>query len=197
MGWTNWKKPLTVVKYEEDDTSFDIIKPHAITSKERVTGIATGYSQMRTSGVDAVYFSDWGWQPGQVLGIEVKTHVSRLARITDLTVQLTEHGEPVGKNLAKTYAENITVYGGRLDEWRIENIDPLTIGLILDYQPHPNYPSSELVYIRSVHMRILYKITDTDSGTTSMSSAIESGAKLGRSASGHVTSNLASIVSED
>jgi hypothetical protein len=88
--------------------------------------------------------------------VQIKTHVSRLARITDLTVQLTENGELVGKNLADYAAEDIHIYGGELLEWKLDDIDISHIGLLLDYQPHYSMPSSEMVYIRNVQMRVAY-----------------------------------------
>ena len=165
MGWTNWQKPLITDKFETDEVDYQIIHPHNLQSNSRLVGVSTGYSQMRINGIDAMHFSGWSWPLKKVLGIEVKTHVSRLARITDLTVQLTQNKELVGKNLAKPYAEDVSVYGGRLHEWRLDDIDLSTVGLVLDFQPHPPCPSSELVYLRSVHMRVLYQIESSVAST--------------------------------
>lgn len=93
-----------------------------------------------------------------IKNIEVKIHISRLARIKDLTVQLYSCGKLIGDNLANPEAEDIHIYGGPIEKWGIKEINPFDIGLVLDFQPHTSMPSSELVYLRKVQMRVAYDI---------------------------------------
>ena len=160
VDWTLWQRPRVTTKQETDDVGYNIINSYSMLSSHPINGVATGYSQLRLRGIHAMHFSEWPWVPGKIRGIEVKLHVSRLARIMDLTVQLTLNGELVGENLANPYAKDIHVYGGKFSDWKLnkepEEVDVTKLGLLLDFQPHHSIPSSELVYLRNVQMRISY-----------------------------------------
>lgn len=93
-----------------------------------------------------------------IKNIEVKVHISRLSRVKDLTVQLYSRNKLIGENLANKDALDTHIYGGTIKDWNIKTINPFDVGLVLDYQPHPTMPSSELVYLRKVQMRVAYDI---------------------------------------
>ena len=161
MNWTKWKRPGTTVKYNDDLVGYQTFNSYNLLSQQEISGVSAGYSNMTTTGVDALHFTDWGWETGRPIGIQVYVHVSRLARISDLVIQLTYDNELIGLNLADLDADDINTYGGHITEWLpnpIPDLDATNIGLVLDYQPHPSVPCSELVYIRDVKMRIAYNI---------------------------------------
>lgn len=170
MEWTNWRMPTLVTEFEPDDVVYTHLQPRNLVSAMPINGVSTGFSQLREQGIHALQFTGWGWEPGVIRHIELRVHVSRLARVKDLTVQLVHDGELIGKNLADLNAEDVHVYGGALDIWNIKTIDPESISVVLDYQPHPTMPSSELVYLRKVQMRMAYGISRI-SGTIGSNSA--------------------------
>ena len=162
MYWTPWKSPLSVVEFEPDDISYQELDTHKLISTDPINGICTGFSRLRTKGIHALLFENWGvLEPIGITHLEFRIHISRLARVKDLTIQLCKNGELIGKNMADLMAEDTHIYGGPIAEWGLEEkewtaYDLSDIGLVVDYQPHPTMPSSELVYLRKIQMRVSY-----------------------------------------
>lgn len=127
-------------------------------SSSYMDGFDYNDSSNNTDGLD--YDDSSGLYSKQMIvikNIEVKIHISRLSRVKDLTIQLYSCGKLIGENLANPDAEDIHTYGGVIKTWGIKNINPFDVGLVLDYQPHTSMPSSELVYLRKVQMRVAYE----------------------------------------
>lgn len=118
-----------------------------------VLGIANSAGRILSTGSRSLIFTDFPIPAGlTVTGVELTVAVTRLARIQDSVIQLHYQGSLVGRNLARLDSEDTTVYGGASNLWGTENIDfhHPSFGVCIDLQPHTEYPSSNLVYLRSV-----------------------------------------------
>lgn len=121
----------------------------------RATALSTG--RLESTGSRSLVFRDFGIvNPGTVQGIELELEITRLARVQDKTIQIWSQGAPRGRNLANLSAGDIAVYGGSGDLWNTENLDVTDpgFGFLIDLQPHTEYPSSNLVYLRRVLLRL-------------------------------------------
>lgn len=158
--WTNWHAARIVERLETSqidwtdysgllDQTRDIISVAPL----RATSVSTG--ALTRQEANSLVFRDFGFVvAGDVVGIELRLNVDRLARIQDRTIQLYYNGA-VGRNLANLLSENQQVYGG--DLWALT--EPLAwteaaFGVIIDLQPHQSYPSNNPAVIRSVELRL-------------------------------------------
>jgi hypothetical protein len=163
MSWTKWHTPKKVKSIASDEIEFtdgdDVLDSTSnIASMAPVKGVSTSYGELVTLESQSLVFTDFGFDVDndKVTGIEVELHVTRLARIQDRVVQLWKNNKAAGINKADLDAADIWSYGGSNDIWKTQrnNFNNSGFGLLLDFQPHTRYPSSNTVYLRRVRMRL-------------------------------------------
>lgn len=114
---------------------------------ESVYGVAVSQGGLRTVESTALVFTGFPIT-GTVYNLRLELSVNRLARIQDRVIQLWIDSKPWGSNLANLAAENRSIYS-----WNNLNLQWRTdYGVIIDLQPHTQYPSSNTVQIRSVRL---------------------------------------------
>jgi hypothetical protein len=138
-----WRSYSSVVSTEPLEVPFD-----NLSSLEPVVGVAVSQGGLRTVQSTALVFSGFAIS-GTVTGIDLELSINRLARIQDKTIQLWVNGAAYAANLADLAAGNRHIYSWRnLDlSWQTD------YGVLIDLQPHSQYPSSNLVTIRTVRLR--------------------------------------------
>ena len=119
-----------------------------LVSVEPAVGVGKSTGGLLTEQATALVFTGFDIT-GTVRGLELKLEVTRLARTQDKTIQLWVNGAATGPNLADLTAGDVHVYTWTdLDlEW------DSSMGVVIDLQPHTQYPSSNTIYIRSVGLR--------------------------------------------
>lgn len=161
MAWTKWLLPRVVERLETDQIDFTdgdtvLNRTDNLVSVLPVYGVGTSASDSAVNvyGSNSLLFRDFGFGGGTVAGIEVETNIVRLSRVRDRTVQLWS-GALVGTNRASDNYDQIQRYGGQSDVWGTTGINfgDSGFGVVVDLQPHPQYPSSTTVIIRSVQIR--------------------------------------------
>lgn len=161
MAWTKWLLPRAVERLETDQIDFTdgdtvLDRTTNLVSVLPVYGVGTSASDtaVSTYGSNSLLFRDFGFGGGTVLGVEVETNIVRLSRVRDRTVQLWS-GALIGVNRASENYDQIQRYGGLDDIWGTTGTDFTSsgFGVVVDLQPHPQYPSSTTVIIRSVQIR--------------------------------------------
>ncbi len=132
-----------VVAIEPSEIQYD-----RLVSVEPAVGVGKSTGGLFTEQATALVFTGFNIT-GTVNSLELRLEVSRLARTQDKTIQLWVNGTAVGPNLADLSAADVHVYTWHdLDlEWNS------TMGVVIDLQPHTQYPSSNTIYIRSVGLR--------------------------------------------
>ncbi len=142
---TDWRTYTIVQPLEGDEIQFE-----SLGSVAPAVGTSTATGRLLTQETTALVFKGFAIT-GVVNTIELRLRVSRLARIQDKTIQLWIGGEAWGENLADLSAEDEWVYTwtGLDHEWGAED------GVVIDLQPHRQYPSSNTICIRSVQLRAL------------------------------------------
>jgi len=160
MTWTNWLQPRKTQNLESNEILFDQSKiGRVLTSKKPVSGVSLYRGGLITVESTAIAFSNFGFDIGQqqVVGVELYLHTTRNARAQDKTIKLFA-GKAVGKNLSDLEALDQHTYSGDLKEW---GVNKLTIdyasedfGVVVDLQPHTEYPSNVTIYIRKVQVRL-------------------------------------------
>lgn len=157
---------ITQVSTSEDDvtwTNLDAIKRpdgFAVTSAELfyISGVTN--ISFRNS-VAQVWATNFNFENlGTIIGIEVQVVTQRLSRIQDKTISLCYNGTLIGENKSNLRAENDQTYGGNNDlwdrEWTAEEIQDNSFGLVVELQPHLNYPHSELGLIDSIAIKVYH-----------------------------------------
>ena len=89
----------------------------------------------------------------------MRLRARRVARIQDKTIQLWNGSRTISENLQNLSAEDDEVYGGENDRWGIPLTETIPVsleefGVVVDLQPHVEYPCADLVFVRSVAMRL-------------------------------------------
>ena len=141
VGFTDGQGPL-------DNTS-------NINSQTSVLAVATSYGQLRSIGSRTLVFTNFNvGSTGTVTGIELELTVTRLSRIQDSIVQLWYQGAPIGLNRANLAAADIQRYGSNTDLWDIGTVDfsDPSFGVVINLQPHTQYPSNNLIYLRELKL---------------------------------------------
>ena len=137
---------LNEIAFTDGDAVLD--STQNISSQQPVVSVATSVKNLRSFGSSSLLFTNFGIPSGlTVTGIELELRVTRLARIQDKTIQLWSQSTSQGKNMAKNPAEDHEIYGGPGDLWLTSNIDfsHPSFGVVIDLQPHQQYPSSNTV----------------------------------------------------
>ena len=158
--WTRWYSPKIVDQIESDEIAYSGSLLYDVaanfTSLAPVASVAQSRGGVIQTGVKSLVFRDFGInEAGTVVAVEFMLSVSRLARIQDRTVKLWQ-AEAVGHNRANPQAEDVTVYSGDLAWWQVDTVDHQNpnFGILVDLQPHSQYPSRDSVYIREVKIRV-------------------------------------------
>ena len=155
MAWTDWLSPRTVTYFETDEVEFaDITRSVDIVSVYPVTTSAFSTGELAGTETNALLFADYA-ASGIAEAAELRLHVSRLGRIQDKTIRLRSNSEWIGENAADLSAVDVYTYS-----WQdiSVNIDS-DLGVVIDLQPHTEYPSSNTVYIRNVQMKFDIKLS--------------------------------------
>jgi hypothetical protein len=160
--WTKWHSPRTVEQLTSDEIGYSgaILwdQTTQYTSVKPVSSVARSQGGVLQEGAQSLVFRDFGFDTVEpVLAVEVLLVVTRLARIQDRTVKLWQ-GEEIGYNRADLTAADQHVYSGDLTWWRVDAVNPndANFGVLVDLQPHSQYPSRDSIYIREVKIRINY-----------------------------------------
>lgn len=160
MTHTPWKSPRKIQQLESEEIEFSgVPRTTEYTSNKPVSGVSNFFGGLVTNESSAIAFTDFGFELDgkNVVGVELYLYVSRLGRTQDKTIKLFA-GKTVGLNQSDLQAEDKHTYSGDLKKWGVENreIDYTAedFGVTIDLQPHTEYPSNEIVYIRKVQVRL-------------------------------------------
>jgi len=124
-----------------------------------VRSISTSYGTFIREESNSLVFTGFGMPSVIPLGIEVRLVTQRVARIQDKVIQLWDGAQTIGENRQNLKAEDDQRYGGDWDRWGLKTDYDIptgspSFGIVIDLQPHTQYPCSDTVYIRSVTMRL-------------------------------------------
>lgn len=162
MAWTKWKTPRQVklwtdtgVEFSDGDAILDT--PDNLSSVGLLYAVSQNYnSTVNTYGSRGLIFADFGFDSGTINAVEVEISAQRMSRIVDTRVQLYDN-RAIGKNVADTTMDNVKVYSGDLGAfWGIETVDPASnnFGVLVDFAPRSDMPSSNQLIVRSVRIRL-------------------------------------------
>lgn len=133
---------------------------YALTDKELyyISGV-TNVSYRNSAA--QIWVTDFKFENlGTILGIEVQLVTQRLSRIQDKLISLCYQGQIIGDNKFNLKAENDQTYGGNNDlwgrSWTVEEIQDPSFGVVIELQPHLNYPHSELGLIDFIAIKIYH-----------------------------------------
>lgn len=136
--------PQSVIPFEND-----VVPMNGLVSSRSIVGTALSSGKLVTRESSALLFSHFGFV-GTVSTLRATVKISRLGRVSDKLVRFRSQNNWLGSNLAESSAEDLSTYtlsGSFL-------VDD-SFGLVLDYAPHPRYPSSNTVYIRTVFVEFV------------------------------------------
>jgi hypothetical protein len=164
--WSKWKTPANIQHWTDAGTDFTdgngiLDKTSNFISSTSLYGISMNYEdEVNTYGTKGLVFTGFGFDTDStgITKVEVEIVADRVARIVDERVQLW-NSELVGSNVADTSTENRKTYTGDLGAyWGVENIDPgaAEFGVLLDFAPRSDMPSSNRLVFRTVRMRVHY-----------------------------------------
>jgi len=141
--------PWTIYTQIEPLELDEILYDSELSSTRPIRGVARSVGGLVVEGSSALVFKGFDLGVSTVQTLELELGVDRMARIQDKTIQLWHEGSVQGSNLADPLSENLKVYRWEnLDlEWTVDS------GVVIDLQPHTQYPSSSTVRIRSVRLR--------------------------------------------
>lgn len=142
------------ISFTDGQTPLD--RPFNVNTVIPIRATALSNGQLESAGSRSLVFRNFGIvNPGTVQGIELELEITRLARVQDKTIQLWYQGQAVGRNRADLSAGDLHVYGGNSDLWDAAvDVTDSSFGFLIDLQPHTLYPSSNLVYLRRVKLRL-------------------------------------------
>jgi hypothetical protein len=164
--WSSWKSPTNIQHWTDTGSEFTdgdgvLDTTSNFVSSTSLYGVSMNYEEaVNTYGTKGLVFTGFGFDTDStgIISVEVEIKVDRLARIVDERVQLWR-SELIGSNVADTSTENTKTYSGDLGAfWGAENIDPgaAEFGVLLDFAPRSDMPSSNRLVFRSVRMRVFY-----------------------------------------
>jgi len=142
-----WLLPSFVVNHETDQISWSGSFP-LITSLP-LTGVATSQGQLVRKGVNALRLSfpvDHGSRVP--VGMQLRIHAQRSARIEDSLVQLWNGLSLVGSNRAQRSTHNLTTLGGAEDTWGVDLAAwDSHWAVVVDFEPVASTPSSNRLIV--------------------------------------------------
>jgi hypothetical protein len=164
MEWSKWHRPRSINYWTDSGIEFtdgdSILDPsNTIISQSYLTGIASSnfnIAEVNQVSSRGLIFSNFGFLEGPVAELELMIICDRYARIVDERVQLYNQ-QPLGANVADSNTDNQKVYSGNLSSfWRtaVSSISDTAFGVLLDFAPRPDMPSSNPLIIRSVSIRV-------------------------------------------
>lgn len=157
--WTKWYTPKIAEALASDEIAYQggvDLAGIDLVSEAAVSGVAQSQGGLIQQGVRSLVFRDFGIDINTVVSaVELELRVDRLSRIQDREIRLWQ-GRAVGRNLATALSEDLAVYGGELAQWQVDTVTVNTadFGVLVDLQPHALYPSRDMVYVRSVRLRV-------------------------------------------
>lgn len=162
MTWTKWHFPKSAVELETDEISMQSYggsPTRGFISQSPLRSISTSYGTFIREESNSLVFTDFGFDNVVPQGIEMRLRARRVARIQDKTIQLWNGSRTISENLVNLSAEDEQIYGGENNRWGIPKTESIPVssenfGVVVDLQPHVDYPCADLVYIRSVAMRL-------------------------------------------
>jgi hypothetical protein len=158
MTWSKYYSPRKLEYWTDSGIEFDTAATNSavLISQQYLTGIALSGGSLTLAGTRGLVFSDFGIQESQCSEIELTVRSDRLGRIVDDRVQLW-NGSAVGANVAQRSSENLQLFTGTVvDYWRSPVVNPNTVnfGVLIDFAPRPDMPSSNPLIVRSIAIRI-------------------------------------------
>lgn len=161
MTWTTWRAPQQTNYWTDSGIEFagfekPLDRVGSLISLDPLTG-TTCKNEILPSGSRGLIFTHFGFDVSTALAVEVAITADRMARIVDSAVQLWQ-GSTVGNNVADLDMSREKVYSGSLkDYWRC-SVNPSSdnFGVLLDFAPRLDMPSSNKLILRSVTVRIQY-----------------------------------------
>lgn len=173
MTWTKWRQPKVVFRLDEgEEVDFtNLNNRRDLVSNEKISAVSDSFGGLFKKESNALVFRKFGFDAdipdgkddlGEVQGIELFLHTTRVSRIQDKVIQLWYDGSPVRENKASLDSPDFAYYGGKDDNWKVDHrltpeaIDFLSddFGVLIDLQPHTEFPSANTAYIRKVAMRL-------------------------------------------
>lgn len=150
------EQDLEEIAFTDGDATLD--QTFLLASQTPVSGVATSRGPLVQRGSRSLIFTGFNFPTGlTVLGIELELVVDRLARVQDRVIQLW-FNQPIGLNKRNLLSENRQLYGGGSDLWSLpegfNSWSAPNFGVIIDLQPHTEYPSNNLVYFRSLSLSL-------------------------------------------
>lgn len=160
--WTNWYVAGAIQQLDENQIAYTdgsgiLDLARNVVTRVPVRGLHLGQSKLLAEEPNGLVFKGFGFSVvGTVQGCEVLINSQRLGRIQDRSIQL-YYQAALGENRSVEQPEDRQIYGGVNDLWGVQNFslwnDP-EFGVLVDLQPHVSIPSSNLVTIYSVQMRL-------------------------------------------
>ena len=152
--------PKTIQELASDAVGFTdgqgpLDNPLNVNSQGSVVAVATSRGGLRVLGSRTLVYTGFNiGSTGTVTGIELELSVTRLSRIQDKIVQLWYQGAPIGLNRANLAADDVQRYGASDDLWDIDTVDfsDPSFGVVVNLQPHTQYPSNNLIYLRELKL---------------------------------------------
>jgi hypothetical protein len=164
--WSSWKTPANIahwtdegIEFSDGDNQLDSVSN--IETILPLYGISVDYNEdVNTYGAKGLIFTGFGFDSAStgISHVEIEIKADRLSRIVDDRVQLW-NSVLIGDDVSDDSTENIKVYYGAVGAyWGVENIDPgaVEFGVLLDFAPRSDMPSSNRLVFRSVKMRVNY-----------------------------------------
>lgn len=147
---------LTEIAFTDGDPILDSVSN--LSSVLPVIGQATSTGRLKLQGSRSLVFTDFGFPEGiTVQGIELELRVDRLARVQDRVIQLWL-SQAIGVNKFNLSSADRQLYGGDQDLWSLpegfNSWSAANFGVVIDLQPHTQYPSNNLVYVRSLALTL-------------------------------------------
>lgn len=136
----------TVTQFEQSEI---LVDTETGVSAQPYVSTATSVGRLIRRETAALLYSDFGYS-GTASSVVLDLHVSRLGRTQDKVIQLYYNGGLQGSNLADLSAgdRHQYVFEG---SYTVDS----SFGIVIDLQPHVDYPSSNTVYIRSVAVQFV------------------------------------------
>jgi len=162
MTWTNWHFPRAAAELAANEIGFGNYSGSAtqgFVSLAQTRSISTSYGTYVREETNSVLFTDFGFAAVQPQGIQLRLRTRRQARIQDKVIQLWDGVRAISENQQNLSAEDEQLYGDSDNVWGVPAavnipVDSVNFGVIIDLQPHTEIPCADLVYIRSVAMRL-------------------------------------------
>jgi hypothetical protein len=158
MTWSKYYSPRKLEYWTDSGIEFDtaVNNTSVLISQQYLTGVALSTGNVTLAGTRGLVFTDFGILESQCSEIELTVRSDRLGRIVDDRVQLW-NGSAVGANIAQRSSENLQLFTGTVsDYWKTPAVNPSTVnfGVLIDFAPRADMPSSNPLIVRSIALRI-------------------------------------------